>query len=798
MTSVLSTYRLQLHGPDAAGAGPSLTLSDAADLVPHLDELGVSHLYASPILTAAQGSQHGYDVVDPTEVSTAIGGSAALEHLVGVLKAHGMGLVVDIVPNHVGVATPAENAWWWDVLRQGRSSPLAEYFDIDFSTDNGCDGRIALPVLGAATDVEHLQVVEGQDGPELHFYDHRFPVGPGTEGGTPQQVHDRQAYRLVAWQDGVVGYRRFFHVNTLAALRQEDPSVFDATHAEVARWAAQDLVDGIRVDHPDGLADPVGYLHRLRDVLGPDRWLVVEKILATDEALDPTLPVDGTTGYDALREIGGVFVDPAGEDTLSRMSLQRTGTTGDAADLAVQEHELKRSVARAGLAPELMRCVRAVERVRPAGAQSEVSHERLTDAVVELVAATGVYRSDYPSLAGLLPGVMARVAAEHPELASALSEVGEALVARGEAATRFQQVCGAVTAKGVEDCLFYRTTRLTSLQEVGGDPGRFGVSPAELHLAADERARLWPAAMTTLSTHDTKRGEDVRARIHVLSEVAELWAESVAAFEQLAPSPDGAMGSLLWQTMFGVWPADGRRFAEVPDLRERLHAYAEKAVREAGTRTEWNAVDTDWEAQLHSWLDAVIDGPVAAGMDQLVTRLAPAGWSNSLGQKLLHLLGPGVPDVYQGTELWEDSLVDPDNRREVDHGERARLLAELDAADSVPPVDASGRVKLKLVQSSLRLRREHPEAFLTGSYTPLLARGPQAQHLVGFARGDEAGPQVIALATRLSVGLDSWDTTTVDLPDGTWTDRLSGAVHQGRVPVGTVLAGLPVAALVRG
>ncbi|MEO6880424.1 MAG: malto-oligosyltrehalose synthase [Mycobacteriaceae bacterium] len=802
MTAVLSTYRLQLHGPDADGHGPSLTLSDAADLVGQLDALGVSHLYASPILTAARGSQHGYDVVDPTSVSSALGGSEALEQLVGALRERGMGLVVDIVPNHVGVATPAENAWWWDVLRQGADSPLAELFDVDFSADNGCDGRIALPVLGSAADVEHLQLVAGAAGPELHFYDHRFPVGPGTEHGTPQQVHERQAYRLVPWQDGLVGYRRFFHVNTLAALRQEDPRVFETTHAEVARWAAEDLVDGIRVDHPDGLADPAGYLHRLRDVLGPDRWLVVEKILATDEALDPTLPVDGTTGYDALREIGGVFVDPAGESSLGRLSLQRTGTEGDAADLAVQEHELKRGVARAGLRPELERCVRAVERAgahsRADGVGSDVSHEHLVEAVVELVAAVPVYRSDYPSLAGLLPGVMARVAASHPELEPALSEVGAALVARGEAATRFQQVCGAVTAKGVEDCLFYRTTRLTSLQEVGGDPGRFGVSPAELHLAAAERARFWPASMTTLSTHDTKRGEDVRARIHVLSEVADLWSESVAAFEQLAPSPDGAMGSLLWQTMFGVWPADGRSFAEVPDLRERLHAYAEKAVREAGTRTEWNAVDTAWEAQLHTWLDAVIDGPVAAGMDQLVSRLAPVGWSNSLGQKLLHLLGPGVPDVYQGTELWEDSLVDPDNRREVDHEQRLRLLAELGTLHAAPPVDASGLAKLKLVAAALRLRRDHPDAFLAGSYTPVLAQGPQAQHLVGFARGDKSGPRVIALATRLSMSLTSWDTTTVDLPEGTWTDRLSGAVHRGRVQVATVLSGLPVAALVRG
>lgn len=787
-TPVRSTYRLQLHGPDAGGAGPSLSLADATALVPHLNTLGVSHLYASPILTPAAGSQHGYDVVDPTTVSAALGGPEALAGLVAALRERDMGLVVDIVPNHVGVETPAENAWWWDVLRQGRSSPLAEYFDIDWDPANGADGKIALPVLGAAEDVAELTVSGSGEDAELHFYDHRFPVAPGTGGGTPQQVHDRQAYRLVPWRAGLVGYRRFFHVNGLAALRQEDPAVFDATHVEVARWAAEDLVDGIRVDHPDGLADPAGYLARLRDLLGPERWLVVEKILGTDEALDTALPVAGTTGYDALREIGGVFVDPAGAGALEAVSTERTGTAGDAADLHAQEHALKRSVARAGLRPELERCVRAVD-------AGDVAHELLVDAVVELVATVPVYRADYPSLAGLLPGVVAEVAAAHPELAPALDRVAAAVVAGGEAATRFQQVCGAVTAKGVEDCLFYRTTRLTSLQEVGGDPGRFGVSPAELHLAAAERARLWPAAMTTLSTHDTKRGEDVRARITVLSEVPELWAAAVSRWEQVAPSPDGAMGSLLWQALLGVWPTDGRSAADVPELRERVHAYAEKAVREAGTRTEWNAVDEEWEARLHAWLDAVLDGPVAASMTELVADLAPAGWSNALGQKLVQLVGPGVPDVYQGTELWEDSLVDPDNRREVDHDHRARLLAGLDDLDGVVPVvDPTGAAKLLVVSRALRLRREQPQHFVGGAYAPVLAQGPAAAHLVGFLRGDG----VVALATRLSRSLEGWAGTTVDLPAGTWTDHLTGTVHSGTVAVGAVLAGLPVALLVRG
>ncbi len=780
MRTPSSTYRLQLHGPGPDVA--AFTFADAREQLEYLAQLGVSHVYLSPILQAAKGSQHGYDVTDPTAVSEALGGHDGLAELAAAARQRGMGLVVDIVPNHVGVEDPKENGWWWDVLTHGQNSAYARYFDVDWASDNGCNGRIALPVLGSAEDVQALEI----EGSELAFYEHRFPVAPGTLGGAPQEVHDRQAYQLVPWRAGLVGYRRFFHVNGLAALRQEDPAVFDVTHVEVARWAAEDLVEGIRVDHPDGLADPAGYLTRLRELIG-DRWLVIEKILATDEALEPTLPVAGTTGYDALRELGGVFVDPAGAPALTELTRERTGSDGDATDLAVTEHELKRSVARAGLRPELERCVRAM----PSGT---VAHAELVDAVVELVAAVPVYRADYPILAGLLPGVVARVVAEHPELSVALEHVAAALVAGGEAATRFQQVCGAVTAKGVEDCLFYRTTRLTSLQEVGGDPGRFGVTPAEFHLAAAERARHWPAAMTTLSTHDTKRGEDVRARITVLSEVPGLWAASLARWEEVAPSPDGAMGSLLWQAMFGVWPADGRTGAEVPLLRERLHAYAEKAVREAGTRTEWNEVNTEFESAMHAWLDAVLDGPVAASMSELVAGLAPHGWSNSLGQKLLQLIGPGVPDVYQGTELWEDSLVDPDNRREVDYAARAELLSTLDT----PAVNAMGAAKLLVVSRALQLRRERPGSFVGGIYSPLLAEGPQAAHLVGFARGPAgAEPDVIALATRLPVSLDGWDRTTVPLPPGQWTDRLTGASYQGETPVAQLLDRLPVALLAR-
>ena len=303
---VLSTYRLQLR-PDA------LTMVDAERLLDYLDELGVSHLYLSPILTAVEGSTHGYDVTDPTTVSTALGGADGLDRLAASARARGMGLIVDIVPNHVGVDDPRQNPWWWDVLRQGRASPYASFFDIDWELDP--DHRIVLPVLGSDDDIARLTV----DGDMLRLDGRAFPIAPGTVGGTPQQVHERQHYRLIGWRHGSCGYRRFFAITSLAGLRQEDPAVFQTSHVEIVRWFSAGLVDGLRIDHPDGLSDPAGYLTRLRETIGRDAWIVVEKILATGEPLEPTLPVAGTTGYDALREIGGIFVNPAGRVALTEL-----------------------------------------------------------------------------------------------------------------------------------------------------------------------------------------------------------------------------------------------------------------------------------------------------------------------------------------------------------------------------------------------------------------------------------------------------------------------------------------------
>ena len=759
---VLSTYRLQLRGPSS---GFGFTFADAENLLDYLDGLGVSHLYLSPIMTAVSGSAHGYDVTDPTTVSPELGGPDGLARLSAAARARGMGLIVDIVPNHVGIDKPEQNAWWWDVLRYGRSSSYATYFDIDWDLDE--DGRMVLPVLGSDDDVADLKV----DGDLLRLGDLALPVAPGTGAGTGPEVHDRQHYRLVGWRNGVCGYRRFFSITSLAGLRQEDRAVFDASHAEVARWFAERLIDGVRVDHPDGLSDPGGYLAWLRDLVGPDAWIVIEKILAPDEALEPTLPVAGTTGYDVLREVGGVFVDPAGAPALTALA-ESAGL--DYAAMPATVADLKTHAATDTLACELRRLRRCI--VAAAGADDPL----LPDAVAALLTHIGVYRCDYPGLSAIMPTAFAETQSAAPELGPALQVIAAALARGGEPATRLQQLCGAVTAKAVEDCLFYRDARLVSLNEVGGEPHRFGVGAAEFHHSAATRARLWPRAMTTLTTHDTKRGEDVRARIGVLSQVPSLWAEFVARWEVQAPSPDAATAQFLWQNIFGVWPVTGEVTAE---LRERLHAYAEKAIREAALHTSWNDPDAAFEDAVHRWLDSVLDGRVAGQLTELVAQLNSHAASDALGQKLLALTVPGIPDVYQGTELWDESLVDPDNRRPVDYAARRAALNEL------------RHPKIRVVTTALRLRRSRPESFVGGDYRPVLASGEASDHVVAFVRGDD----VLVAVTRWTVRLaeTGWGNTVLPLPDGSWTDTLTGAMASGPTSAAELFAELPVVLLER-
>lgn len=749
MRTLTSTYRLQMRGP---ASGQSFTFADAVNLLDYLQDLGVSHVYLSPILQAAEGSSHGYDVTDPTTVSAELGGAAGLATLSRAAHERGMGLIVDIVPNHVGVDDPTQNTWWWDVLQNGRESAYAPYFDIDWTLKPS--GRIVLPVLGDDGDLADLTVDDSAEAPVLRLGDRTWPIAPGTGVGTGVDVHDRQHYELISWRHNLCGYRRFFSITSLAGLRQEDRAVFEAAHVEVRRWFADGLVDGLRIDHPDGLADPAGYLEWLRELTGPHAWIVIEKILAPDEALEPTLPVAGTTGYDALREIGGLLVDP-------------NGAIEDAEPLEQHTRELKITAATETLASELARLRRAIV------AAVDADHPRLPDAVAALLSHIGVYRSDYRGLSALMATALAETTAAQPDLAAPLALVAAA-INHPEPATRLQQLCGAVTAKSVEDCLFYRDARLVSLNEVGGEPERFGVSAAEFHHSAAVRAQFWPSAMVTLSTHDTKRGEDVRARIGVLSQVAGLWAELVAKWTPLTPPPDTATGLFLWQNAFGVWPADGTLTTE---LRSRLHAYAEKAIREAGLHTTWNDPNEEFETAVHRWLDDVIDGPVGVELTSLVAQLDAHARSDSQAQKLLSLTVPGIPDVYQGTETWDDSLVDPDNRRPVDYRARQEALAALSDA------------KMRIVTAALHSRAERPDSYLSGGYTPVLADGDAAAHLIAFLRGDD----VLVAVRRWTVGLDEtgWGDTMLALPDGEWTDRLTGRSWRGQVTAAALFAELP-------
>ena len=778
----VSTYRLQITA--------DFDLFEAARRLPYLHDLGVDWVYLSPLLAAEPGSSHGYDVVAFDRIDPDRGGPEGLEAVSREARRLGMGVLVDIVPNHVGIATPAEDPWWWDVLRLGRESEHASAFDIDWAAG---EGRLRIPVVGDddQTDgtgpIAHLRLVDTPEGGELLYHDHHYPVAPGTweDGDDPNTVHERQHYELVNWHvaDEGLNYRRFFAVNTLAAVRVEDPEVFAETHVEIRRWFDEGLVDGLRVDHPDGLRDPRRYLDDLAALTG-GAYVLVEKILEPGESLPEDWATAGTTGYDALALIDRVLTDPAGQAPLDALETELRGAP---TDWATMTHDLKRQVADTILHSEVRRITREIRRLPAVAGTADAagSFSAVEDAVAELLACFGVYRSYLPEGREHLDEAFARARVRRPDLEATydllLPVLGDEWTAP---ARRFQQTSGMVMAKGVEDCAFYRTSRLTSLNEVGGDPSHFSVGVDEFHRAMTARQRHWPHAMTTLSTHDTKRGEDVRARIGVLAEIPDEWATTLRAVLARTQPPDPGFASLLLQAALGAWPLS----------RERLHAYAEKAMREAGDRTTWTQVDETYEAAVHRFVDSLYDDEgVRRLLDPFLQRIARPGWVNALSAKLVALTMPGVPDVYQGSELWEQSLVDPDNRRPVDLDLRTELLGSLDPAPALTgsPEDR-GAAKLRLVNHALRLRRNRPELF--SGYTAVPAVGPAAEHVVAFDRGG-----ALTVATRLPIGLEragGWQGTRLDLPPGRWRDELTGA-ETTTGQVGCLLAVYPVALLVR-
>jgi (1->4)-alpha-D-glucan 1-alpha-D-glucosylmutase len=982
-----STYRLQFHR--------GFTLRQACDLVPYLAGLGVTDCYASPLLAARAGSTHGYDIVDHSRLNAEVGTDQDFLAFTDALAHHGMGLVLDFVPNHMGV-DPAANPWWRDVLENGPSSPFARFFDIDWDPiQPELKGKVLLPILG---DQYGLVLEQGQlqlaleDGVlVLRYFDHNLPINPrqgrlvfenrieelervlGVEepplreflsiltalrnlpaytetdeqriaerhrekevarerlvrlleiapeirrhiesnvaffNGTPgepasfnrlHELLENQAYRLAYWRTAMheINYRRFFDINELAGLSMEAPAVFEATHKLVLDYIRQGRIHGLRLDHTDGLFDPGQYFRRLQhavrqacgtqdpkrpDVRGDASrsehtgtllrehsfYVIVEKILSGAETLREEWDVDGTTGYDFLNDVSGLFVASQNAQRIKRLYARFAGRSGLPAE---ELYESKKVVMTTSLASELNVLAFELNRISELDRRSrDFTLDSLRYALREIVAAFPVYRT-YVSEIGwtdydvwVIETAVARALRRNPALEPSIFEfVRDSLLPRPEAvgrgtelerrlrfAMKFQQFTGPVQAKGLEDTTFYRYVPLVSLNEVEGDLYRFGRSPGEFHEANAHRQRFWPFSMLTTATHDTKRGEDARARLNVLSELPEEWRREITRWARLnagnrttvegRPAPDRNDEYLFYQALLGAWPVDSPEEAS-EELVQRLQQYMTKAIREAKIHTSWINPFEAYEQAVLRFVDRTLRGSRSGRFLGLFVpfqrRIAPIGMLNSLAQLVLKLASPGVPDLYQGNELWDFNLVDPDNRRPVDFAQRERLLEELqplvDAAlegvganPGLPAGAASklstaelgrrvgdllarwtdGRIKIYLTAAGLRLRRAFPDLFLQGEYLSIEASGPQQNHVVAFARrrGDRA---VIAVVPRLMGAFatapasdEFWADTQLVLPEGLRPVSLRNvftaeavAVENGGLSVAQALRTLPVALL---
>ncbi len=828
---------MQLHG--------GFTFDDAAAWLPYLHALGITHLFCSPILQAAPESTHGYDVVDHSRISEECGGEDGFRRLSQAAHELGMGVVVDVVPNHMAVPTPLwHNRALWDVLRRGAESEYADWFDLDMTDSQA----ILMPVLGhrIGRELENINlttaVINGEEQPVVTYYDHVFPVRPGTEELPLEELLERQWYRLAYWRIGSeeLNYRRFFDVDTLAAIRVEDPAIFEATHRKLLQLFHDGLIDGFRIDHIDGLANPRQYLADLQRATG-GCWVVAEKILEYDEELPADFECAGTTGYDSLLRVAGLFHVPGSVPRLTDLWERLSGSGEGFASTVLNA---KRTVVKESLFTELNRLVNIAMAICEDDIRlRDYTRRQLSHAISGLLYQFSRYRA-YVEPGRVNPEsereIITEAAARAREyltadeldaldfvVALALGETGEQdmggadtlpapsqilnqlpgrahefLDLRSEFMVRFAQTCGPVMAKSKEDTAFYRWNRFIGVNEVGSDPNIIGINQDDFHGFSRALAADWPTAMTTLSTHDTKRSEDVRARLAVLTEYPREWEQCVnelrtATAESRPVLLDGGTELFLWQTLAATWTLPGTAAGAEVISADRLTKYLTKAIREAKLHTSWTTPDEAYEEAVLEFATACLANPeVAAALDAFTELTFQSVRANVLGQKLIQLTMPGVPDLYQGCEVVDLSLVDPDNRRPIDYYRRAGVLGSLMMN---PPADLDAE-KLLVTSRALLLRRDHPEAF----------RGPDADyrpvslntgHAVVFERGykDSETPVAIAVATRVQSGLDEtgWGDAELVLPNLRFLDVLSGQEYPGgATPLADILATLPVALLV--
>ena len=881
MGTIASCYRLQLHA--------GFTFADAAQVAGYLKELGLSHVYCSPYLQSAKGSQHGYDVVDQQTINVEIGGEEGHAHFCASLKELDLGQILDIVPNHM--ATGPGNKYWRDVLENGASSRFASWFDIDWnSAEVKLQNKVLIPVLSDqyGRELSAGKIAIDYDGEcfQVRYMDHAFPLSPislaiplsmaaetinapvlgfiadtlarlplpGTDenelraarhrdktvlyellhrfckenpGGSEaitnavgvlnrdsdalDAILNLQHYRLAYWRtaDQELGYRRFFDINTLIGLRVERQHVFNATHLRINEWLRSGVLDGVRVDHPDGLRDPEEYFARLR-ASAPVSWILAEKILQPGEFLRRSWPIDGTTGYDFLNICNGVLIYSEGLKEITDVYQKFTGESEDFEALA---HAKKLTIQQETLGSDVNRLAQEfVEICENNRDRRDYTRAEIRRAIREVAACFAVYRTyvipqrnqiideDRSEIGNAVSMAKTRRTDVDPGLFDFIGDV-LSLQSRGdkeaEFLLRFQQFTSPVMAKGVEDTVFYCFNRMIGLNEVGAAPGRNGVSLDEFHAYCAKMHADHPQTMNTLSTHDTKRSDDVRARLAVLTEMPGQWRGSLRRWSRMNRQfktggfPDPNTEYFLYQTLIGSWPIS----------KERITAYMEKAVREAKQNTSWTQQNKEFEDALHHFIEQILDASqFVAELENFVTQVLLPGRINSLAQTLIKFTAPGVPDTYQGSELWDLRLVDPDNRGPVDYDVRRSMLVELQAGMPVEEILKridSGLPKLWVIHKALHLRKERPEWFdRNSSYRPLAVEGSKKEHVIAYLRGESVAVIVSRWNARLGGNFAS---IVVQIPEGSWNNLLTGeSFDGGSLRAQNLLRRFPVALLVRG